>query len=137
MAEKLAPQPLAVELRHRNWVKGAQRDQTLAYFRQRRLIWVAVDMPRIAGSDLMPPIDEVTHPTQAYLRLHGRNPNYLEAGSAAEGHTYLYSAREIAALAGRARTLAGKAKEVYVTANNHAQDYAPRTALELQKRLCA
>lgn len=133
LVEKLAPHPLAVELRHVGWITGGQRAETLAFFRERQLVWVAVDMPRLPS--LMPAIDEVTHPTKAYLRLHGRNPNYLEAKSAAEGHTYAYSTREIGMLGTRVRKLAARADDVYVIANNHAQNFAPKTALGLKKRL--
>lgn len=137
LCEALAPHPLAVELRDRGWVTGRQRAGTLAYFRKRKLVWVAVDMPRIAGSALMPVVDEVTHPRLAYLRLHGRNPKYLEAESAAEGHHYAYTAREIAGLAARVRKMAGRAREVFVIANNHAEDLAPKTALALKRRVTA
>lgn len=135
LAERLGPFGLAIELRDRGWVQGSQRSGTLQYFRSRKLIWIAVDMPRIPGSALMPPVDEVTHRTTAYLRLHGRNPQYLEATTAAEGHHHAYTAREIGALARRVTRLAGKAKRVYVIANNHAKDFAPRTALALKERL--
>ena len=137
LATMLAPHPLAVELRDRAWVAGKQRDATLGYFRERRLVWVAVDMPKIAGASLMPAIDEVTHPRQAYLRLHGRNPKYLEAESAAEGHHYAYTARDIASLVKRVQTLAEKAADVFVIANNHAEDFAPKTALALKQALNA
>jgi uncharacterized protein YecE (DUF72 family) len=133
LAKQLQPYGLAVELRDRGWVTGKQRGETLRYFRERQLIWVAVDMPRIPGSQLMPVVDEVTHPSKAYLRLHGRNPKYLEAGSAAEGHHYAYSKRELTLLAKRVRALAAKAKDTYVIANNHAEDFAPRTALGLKE----
>ena len=135
LAEKLAPHPLAVELRHSDWVKGAARAQTLDYFRERKLVWVAVDMPRIKGSTLMPPVDEVTDPRLAYLRLHGRNPHYLEAATAAEGHTYEYSPAELKSLAKRIRQLAEQAEDVHVIANNHAKDFAPKTALALKRLL--
>ncbi len=135
LVRRLAPHPLAVELRHRAWVTGRQKAATLAYFRERKLIWIAVDMPRLPRSTLMPPVDEVTHPTIGYLRLHGRNPRYEEAGSAAEGHHYLYSAPELRGLVTRIRKLAAKCEHLYVIANNHAEDFAPRTALALQQAL--
>jgi uncharacterized protein YecE (DUF72 family) len=137
LAELLAGPGLAVELRDRAWVTGKQRDATLKYFRSRKLIWIAVDMPKIAGSSIMPAVDEVTHPSKAYMRLHGRNPGYLDAKSAAEGHHYAYKPRELDALAARAKALAEKAKDVYVIANNHAEDFAPKAALELRRRLAA
>ncbi len=135
LVEKLRPQALAVELRHSDWVKGRQRASTLAFFKERRLGWVAVDMPRIPDATLMPPIDEVTCDDLAYLRLHGRNPHYLEAESAVARHLYAYNDRELADIARRVRALADKAEHVHVIANNHAKDFAPRTALALKSLL--
>lgn len=135
VAAKLRPHRLAVELRHRGWVDQDQRAKTFAYFRKQELTLVGVDMPVIAGSTLMPRIDEVPFPGLAYLRLHGRNPRYLEAKTAEEGHTYAYSESELDEIAERVARLAEKAKEVHVIANNHAQDFAPRTALGLKHRL--
>lgn len=135
VVEALRPHRLAIELRHADWVAGPARAATLAFFRSRKVTWVAVDMPRIAGSELMPPIDEVTDPRLAYLRLHGRNPKWAPGLSAAEKHTYAYSAEELEELVGRVRGLAQRAKEVHVLANNHAGDFAPKTALALKEAL--
>lgn len=137
VAEKLRPHALAVELRHSDWVDKARREATLAFFREHRLAWVAVDMPRIKGATLMPPVDEVTRDDLAYLRLHGRNPLYLEAESAAERHVYAYDKRELAEIARRVRALGERAKHVHVIANNHAKDFAPKTALALKELLGA
>jgi uncharacterized protein YecE (DUF72 family) len=135
LVEKLRPHVLAVELRHSDWVEGRQRSSTLAFFRERRLAWVAVDMPRIKGATLMPPVDEVTREDVAYLRLHGRNPQYLRAESAAARHLYAYDQRELTEISQRVRVLAEKAEHVHVIANNHAHDFAPKTALALQRLL--
>lgn len=135
LAEKFTPHLLAVELRHRDWLAGDQATRTLDYFRTRKLVWVAVDMPPIEGSTLMPPVDEVTNPRLAYLRLHGRNLKWLEAKSAAERHTYAYRLSELRTIATRVHALATKADEVHVVANNHAKDFAPKTALALKKLL--
>lgn len=135
LAEKLRPYRLAVELRHNAWVAGAQKKKTLKYFSERGLVWIAVDMPKVADSTIMPAVDEVTNPSLAYLRLHGRNPKYAEAGSAEEGHRYQYSAAELKQIVKRVQTLAEKAKDLHVIANNHSHDYAPRTALALRKML--
>jgi len=135
IADALKPHVLAVELRHRDWVTGAQKEKTLNYFRERRLAWIAVDMPPIEDSTLMPAVDVVTDPRCAYFRLHGRNPKYFEAKTAEEGHTYAYSAAELKEIAARVRKLAGKAEFVHVIANNHAQNFAPKTALALQRLL--
>jgi uncharacterized protein YecE (DUF72 family) len=135
LAEKLQPHLLAVELRHSGWVAGAQRPRTLDYYRARKLVWIAVDMPRIPGSTIMPPVDEVTNPRLAYLRLHGRRPDWLELKEQEEKHTYEYPAAELAEIATRVRHLATQAEAVHVVANNHAQDFAPKTALALMQLL--
>jgi uncharacterized protein YecE (DUF72 family) len=133
LAERLRPHLLAVELRDRGWITGAQRRRTLDYFRARKLAWVTVDMPPLKDDALLPFIDEVTDPRLAYFRLHGRNRAWLEAGSAAERHHYAYPPVELRTLARRIGKAARHAKAVRVVANNHAEDFAPRTALALQK----
>jgi uncharacterized protein YecE (DUF72 family) len=135
LAEKLHPHLLAVELRHRAWVDGEQRERTLEFYRAHKLVWIAVDMPRIEGSNIMPPVDEVTNPRLAYLRLHGRRPDWLTLKTAEAKHTYQYPKAELQEIASRVKALAEKAKTVHVVANNHAEDYAPRTALALQELL--
>ncbi len=135
LQEKLQPHLLAVELRHREWVAGKNRERTLAHFRDRGLVWVAVDMPQIKASDLMPPLDEVTNPQLAYLRLHGRNKAWLKAKSAADRHAYEYTPREVRELEARVRHLSEQADHVSVVANNHARDFAPKLALALQEVL--
>ena len=135
LIEKIRPYPLAIELRHKNWVQGKTLASTLKFFRERQVTWVAVDMPPIQDSILMPPVDEVTQPTLAYLRLHGRNLQYTKVKSAAERHTYMYTEQELEELAQRIRHLARQAKDVRVVANNHALDFAPQTALALKHLL--
>lgn len=135
LIEKLQPHLLAVELRHNGWVEGEQRERTLEHFRARKLVWIAVDMPRVEGSSIMPPIDEVTNPRLAYLRLHGRREDWSKLKKTEERHTYEYAAAELEEIAGRVRALSEKADEVRVVANNHAQDFAPKTALALQRIL--
>jgi uncharacterized protein YecE (DUF72 family) len=134
LTERLKPHPLAVELRHSSWIDGAQRDETMQYFRDRKLVWIAVDMPRVAHSTIMPVVDAVTHPSIAYLRLHGRNRGWLTAKSAAERHHYPYKAKELTEIRRRVRTLSRTAKTTFVVANNHAEDFAPKAALALMRK---
>ncbi len=137
LVHRLQPHALAVELRHSGWVEGERRVETLNYFRERELVWIAVDMPRIAGSTIMPPVDEVTSADVAYVRLHGRNPRWLDAKSAAERHAYDYTDEDLAEIATRVKTLATRAVDVHVVANNHASDFAPKAALRLKRLLGA
>jgi uncharacterized protein YecE (DUF72 family) len=135
LTEKLSPHLLAVELRHSGWVDSGRRDETLDYFRRRGLVWIAVDMPRVKQSTIMPVVDAVTNPRLAYLRLHGRRKDWLKLKTAEERHHYLYSAAELKELVKRVRGLAKTAECVHVVANNHAEDFAPKTALGLQRAL--
>ena len=135
LIDKIRPYPLAIELRHAAWVHGKAKQTTLEFFRERQVTWVAVDMPQLDDSSLMPPIDEVTQPKLAYLRLHGRNQDYLKAKSAAERHTYAYSEIDLRDIVKRIRHLSARAKNVRVVANNHACDFAPQTALALKQLL--
>ena len=132
---KLPPRPLAVELRHRDWVQGDALEITLAYFRRHKLAWVAVDLPQLDSSSLLPPIDEVTNSELAYMRLHGRNAGYLTAETAAEKHHYDYTERDLKEIVKRIQTLAGHAKDVHVSVNNHAENFAPKAALALRHLL--
>jgi uncharacterized protein YecE (DUF72 family) len=137
IAERLSGFRVAVELRDRAWITGKQKTATVAYFKSKGLVLASVDMPRIEGSMLLPAVDEVTNPALAYLRLHGRNKQWLEAESAAERHAYAYNSAEIAEIAKRVRKLAAQVKDVHVIANNHASDFAPKTALALREVLGA
>lgn len=137
VAEKLLPlAPLAVELRHRGWVDGAHLATTLDYFRRRNLTWVALDLPRIEAPAVLPPIDEVTTPRLAYLRLHGRNPDYLKSSPDPKArHRHDYTASELSEIAARIHSLAARAKDVHVSVNNHYADFAPKAALALRRLL--
>lgn len=132
LIDELRPHTLAVEVRNHAWVDGDQRERTLGFFRERQLVWVAVDMPQIKNSPIMPAVDEVTHPALGYLRLHGRNQNWFQA-KAKERHDYFYNAGELEEIVGRIQKLAAKAANVRVVANNHFNDFAPRTALALKE----
>ncbi len=136
VAEKFSPlAPVAVELRDRAWVEGDALASTLAYFRSRRLAWVALDLPPLDTAPILPPIDEVTHPTLAYLRLHGRNPDYLKVKKPEERHAYAYSAADLAEIAVRIQSLATRARDIHVSVNNHYADFAPKSALALRRLL--
>lgn len=135
LIEQLRPHLLAVELRHRDWVQEGRRAETLRFFRERELVWVALDMPQIDYAHVMPVVDEITNPRLAYLRLHGRNDRWARLRKASQRHEYAYTEHDLAELTERIRHLAGKAENVHVSANNHAQDFAPKTALALQALL--
>jgi uncharacterized protein YecE (DUF72 family) len=134
LAARLRPFPLAVELRDPAWAVGKQRAATARTMRELGIVWVGVDMPR--GAEFLPPVDEVTRPGLAYLRLHGRNrKGYLKGGSAAAQHHYLYKNVELTEIAKRIKLLEKKAGDLRVVCNNHAEDFAPRAARALRRLL--
>jgi len=132
----LKDHPLAVELRHRAWIEGPELPRTLAYFRERGVTLVNVDMPDSIAPNVMPPLDEITNSRLGYLRLHGRNEHgYLHGKSASERFHYDYSAAELKEIAVRIGRLAAKTENLRVIASNHAEDFAPRAALALKRLL--
>ncbi|MFD1805363.1 DUF72 domain-containing protein [Pasteurella oralis] len=85
--------PLAIEFRHPSW----HTQSVLDYFRgKENLIWCNVDYPQNIG---LPAFQFYPNQRTAYLRLHGRNPHWHKAQSAAERHDYCYSETELQGLA--------------------------------------
>ena len=132
LVQALAPVPVAIELRHRDWLR--ERERTLAWFRETGAAFVSVDAPRTDAPVAMPPEDAVTREDLAYLRAHGRNAEgYLRGRSAAERFDHRYSDAELRELADRVRGLAGSAARVEcVLANGR---HALESALALRELL--
>ena len=129
LLERLAPHPVAVEFRHRGWVRGDRAEQTLSYLSEHRAAFVGVDAPQEDHIPIMPAIDAVTRDDLAYLRLHGRNAEgYLHGKSVAERFGWRYSDEELDQVAERVRGLAEQAGEVHVLFNNNRGDDAPTAA---------
>jgi uncharacterized protein YecE (DUF72 family) len=113
----LAPVPVAVELRHRGWLR--EREQTLAWLRAAGVAFVCVDAPRVKAPNVLPPVDAVTRDDLAYLRAHGRNADgYLKGASATERFAWRYSQEELLEIATRARALARDAAHVRLMFGN-------------------
>ncbi len=130
LVQALAPVPVAIELRHRDWLN--RREETLGWFRDVGAAFVCVDAPRTAAPVVMPPVDAVTRGDLAYLRAHGRDAEaYLKGRSAAERFDYAYTDAELDELAERARGL--DAERVLCALSNGA--HALDSALGMRQRL--
>jgi uncharacterized protein YecE (DUF72 family) len=130
LVQALAPVPVAIELRHRDWLN--RRDETLGWFRDVGAAFVSVDAPRTDAPVAMPPEDAVTRGDLAYLRAHGRNAEgYLKGRSAAERFDYAYTDGELDELAERARGLDAERVVCVLSNGAHALD----SALGLRERL--
>jgi uncharacterized protein YecE (DUF72 family) len=136
LIEALAPHPVAVELRHRGWVRGERAEETLRWYSERGAAFVCVDAPRADKPTIMPPLDAVTRDDVAYLRAHGRNERgYLSGRSVAERFGWRYADDELEEIAGRAHSLAEQADEVHVMFNNNRGDDAPTAAQRFRSLL--
>jgi uncharacterized protein YecE (DUF72 family) len=136
LIEALAPHPVAVELRHRGWVRDKRVEETLGWFSDRGVAFVSVDAPPGDHVPIMPSLDAVTRDDLAYLRLHGRNTDgYLSGKSVAERFGWRYADEELEEVAGRTRALAEQAAEVHVAFNNNRGDDAPTAAQRFRSLL--
>jgi uncharacterized protein YecE (DUF72 family) len=129
LVEALSPHRVAIELRHRGWVREKRRERTLGWFSERGATFVSVDAPPGDHVPIMPPLDAVTNDDLAYLRAHGRNTEgYLTGRSVAERFAWKYSDEELGEIRGRVSSLAEHAGEVHVAFNNNRGDDAPTAA---------
>jgi uncharacterized protein YecE (DUF72 family) len=130
VVEAFVPHTVAVELRHRGWVRAKRVDRTLAWFSERGVAFVCVDAPPGDEIPIMPSdLDAVTRDDLAYLRLHGRNADgYLRGKSVAERFAWRYQDDELEEIAGRVQSMAEQAAEVHVAFNNNRGDDAPTAA---------
>ena len=136
LLERLAPHPVAVELRHRGWLDEHRREGTLDWLESHGAVFVAVDAPQGKAPTLMPPIDAVTRDDVAYLRAHGRNlEGYTRGRSVAERFGYRYSDDELRELGERAHGLAEDAEEVRMMFNNNRGSDAPDAAQRMRELL--
>jgi uncharacterized protein YecE (DUF72 family) len=129
LIERLAPHPVAIELRRNSWVRGKRAEETLKWMEDRGAVWVCVDAPDADHLTIMPPLDAVTNPRLAYLRAHGRNAEgYIRGRSVADRFAWRYSDEELAEIRGRVQELASQAESVRVMFNNNRGSDAPVAA---------
>jgi uncharacterized protein YecE (DUF72 family) len=136
LVDRLAPHPVAIELRHRSWARRDRLPRTLGWMEERGAVWVGVDAPAGRSITIMPPVDAVTNPRIAYLRAHGRNEEgYVRGRSVAERFAYRYSDPELEEIGARARELANTAEQVRLHFNNNRGNDAPLAAERMRELL--
>jgi uncharacterized protein YecE (DUF72 family) len=129
LIEQLAPHPVAVEFRHRGWVREEQAERTFAFLSDHDAVYVAVDAPPGDQVPIMPAVDAVTRDDLAYMRAHGRDTDgYLKGKTVAERFGWEYTDAELEEIGGRARRLAEHAEIVNVLFNNNRGRDAPTSA---------
>ena len=138
LVERLAPHPVAIELRRSSWLRGDRAERTLGWMEEHGAVWVCTDMPHAEHLTIMPPLDAVTSSRLAYFRAHGRNAEgYVKGRSVAERFAWRYSDEELEEIGGRARDLAEQAGEVHVMFNNNRGSDAPVAAERMRELLSA
>jgi uncharacterized protein YecE (DUF72 family) len=136
LVDALSPGRVAIELRHRGWVRERRVEETLGWFSEQDVAFVGVDAPLADHVPIMPPLDAVTRDDLAYVRAHGRNEQgYLHGKSVAERFGWRYSDEELQEIGQRAHALAEQAGEVHVMFNNNRGDDAPTAAQRFQALL--
>jgi uncharacterized protein YecE (DUF72 family) len=136
LLERLAPHPLAIELRRNSWVRDKRAEETLKWVEDHGAVWVCVDVPDAQHLTIMPPLDAVTNPRLAYLRAHGRNAEgYIRGRSVAERFAWRYSDEELGEIGARVQELASEAADVHVMFNNNRGSDAPVAAERFKELL--
>jgi uncharacterized protein YecE (DUF72 family) len=120
--------PIAIELRHRDWVAGKQRDATMEFLSEHQLAYVCVDVPSDFDSS-QPPLSVATTDT-AFVRFHGRNRDAWQRGvdTGDDRFAYDYKGVDLALWKARLEKLAGAAKSVHVTFSGRTSEAATRNA---------
>lgn len=128
----------AVELRNETWFGEDRRQtfRTLDFLAEHEIPYVMVDGPQGLASSV-PPVDAVTSPRLAMLRLHGRRAKTWEAGGVptVERYRYLYDAGELAEWVPKIGEAAKQAQAVTVLFNNCYGNYGTTNALEFTAML--
>ena len=129
LVERLAPHPVAIELRYRSWVGPKRIDGTLAWMSEHDAAFVCTDGPQGKAPTMMPPVDAATRDDLAYFRAHGRNvEGYMRGRSVAERFGWDYAEDELREIAGRVEGLAAEASVVRLMFNNNRGADAPKAA---------
>ncbi|HEU4996482.1 MAG TPA: DUF72 domain-containing protein [Gemmatimonadaceae bacterium] len=122
----------AVEFRNRNWFDERTRPRTLDLLRRNRLSYVAVDSPPGFESSV-PAIPEVTSPSLAVVRFHGRNTDTWEAKvtRVSDRFRYLYDETQLREWLPMIRAITEQAEEVHLVFNNCYGNYGTTNAFEM------
>ena len=129
-AQVLDGYQIAVEFRNRTWFDDKHRTEVLAFERDHSLAHVVVDEPQGFSSSI-PTVWEVTCPTLAIFRLHGRNTETWDKKgltTSSERFDYEYREEELKEFAPAVRRLAQQARRVHVVFNNNLRDQGIRGA---------
>ena len=123
---------VAVELRHRSWSDDLAG--TLTLLNAHRAALVQIDEPKFRFSIRQNQLPNVTG--FYYMRLHGRNAaEWWRPKAPEDRYNYLYSAEELAPIAGTLEAASALVRKAYAYTNNHFAAKSVVNALMLKARL--
>lgn len=125
--ERLGEILLVIEFRNKSWV----RDSTFLFLKENELGFCVVDEPQLPR--LMPLIPKSTSHI-AYLRLHGRNPNWFNA-TREERYHYLYSEEELRSFLPHIESISREKIKTFIFFNNCHAGFAIKNGLMLKRML--
>jgi uncharacterized protein YecE (DUF72 family) len=121
--------PVAVEIRHKDWLYRRHREAFLGYLREHGFAYV---IPDIVQAQYLPPPDAEVTTSWSVVRFHGRNASLLERRASTDrAYDYLYSPDELNEWSGIARGLAQRVDSLYLMFNNHARGQAAQNGQEM------
>jgi uncharacterized protein YecE (DUF72 family) len=130
--ERMHGHRMSVEFRNFSWFEGSHLPETLSLQRSLGVVHTIVDSPQ--GSDnTVPAVWEVTHPTHALVRMHGRNERTWNSRlpSSSGRFNYEYDDAELEGLALQLARLDTPALDLHVVMNNNAEDFAQANGWQL------
>jgi uncharacterized protein YecE (DUF72 family) len=126
LRERFAPHSLFVEFRHRRW----DAPKVIQQLRKDGLGYCITDLPRLTP---LPTFVPAATTKTAYVRLHGRNPEWYRPSTGR--YDYSYSDFELTGVIARLRSMNPSPGEAYVFFNNCYSGRAVRSAKRFQELL--
>lgn len=121
--------PVAVEIRHADWLYRKNREHFLGYLREHQFAYVIPDMAQV---QYFPPPDVEVTTDWSVVRFHGRNAALAQRRAPTEqAYDYLYSQADLHEWTGTVRELVRQVGSLYLMFNNHARGQAAQNGREM------
>jgi uncharacterized protein YecE (DUF72 family) len=123
--DRMSDHTVSVEFRNFSWFNGVNAQETISFERGLRVVHTVVDAPQ-GFTNSVPALWEVTHESDALVRMHGRNgETWNNRSDTSSGRfNYEYDAAELEGLACQISKLDRAGLRLHVVMNNNAEDYA-------------
>jgi uncharacterized protein YecE (DUF72 family) len=127
---------LSVEFRNKSWFDGDNLGKTVAFEKQLGVVHTIVDGPQ-GFANCVPRVWEVTQPSLALVRLHGRNHETwnIKSSASSSRFNYWYSQEELAAMVPDVLRMADLAEWVHVVFNTNYEDQGQVNAKLMAQQL--